>query len=151
MCIGSAIVILLFWATAWWSPWPFLLLNFFSIVMGKNAFIGWGDTIRRWLEPDCDPMFILATIVSIVVLTILFFASIYMLGELADSNGHAIRNVWPHVYFSTVTLTTLGYGNIVPSSTFTEVVAAVQSVIGFMGFAALTGIVVSIAHKKINQ
>lgn len=146
--IGITIIFIFFWATAWWSPWPFIVINVISAFFGKGAFTGWGDTIKRWHQSDCHPKFIALTVFSVLILSIKLFATLYMLGKVADSKGNLISSVWEHVYFSTVTLTTLGYGNIVPASTYTEVVASIQAIIGFSGFAALTGIVVSVAYRR---
>jgi hypothetical protein len=73
-----------------------------------------------------------------------------MFGNVVDGGGNEIQGTWKHFYFSTVTLTTLGYGNIVPNDTIAEVIAAVQSIIGFMGFAVFAGVVASIALKRVE-
>ncbi|MBT3137219.1 potassium channel family protein [Alteromonas sp. ALT199] len=148
LVLGLTIICIFFWATAWWSPWPFIVINIISAFLGKGAFTGWGDTIKRWHQPDCHPKFIALTVFTVLILSIKLFAALYMLGKVADSNGNIISSVWDHVYFSTVTVTTLGYGNIVPANTFTEVVASIQAIIGFSGFAALTGVVVSVAYRR---
>ena len=72
---------------------------------------------------------------------ICLFACLYMLfGSLENSNGEAVTGLWSHFYFSTVTFTTLGYGNIVPSNTVGEVIASIEVIIGFVAFALLIGI-----------
>lgn len=89
----------------------------------------------------------------IVLNNVAVFACIYMLGTVVDGNGNPISGMWQHFYFSAVTLTTLGYGNLTPSGTFSEAIATIEAIIGFMGFAVLAGIVASIILKRaeINE
>ena len=98
--------------------------------------------------------FILKIAVPFIVLNyVALFACIYMLGTVVDGNGNPISGMWQHFYFSAVTLTTLGYGNLTPSGTFSEVAATIEAIIGFMGFAVLAGVVASIILKRaeINE
>ena len=50
------------------------------------------------------------------------------------------------LYFTTISLTTLGYGDIVPTTSFGRLVAAFQSIIGFFLFALLA----SMLFRKIS-
>ncbi len=72
------------------------------------------------------------------------FASIYYsLGP-----GHLVGGDAPHkldrflnaFFFSAHTLTTVGYGNIAPGSISANAVAAIEALIGLLGFALATGI-----------
>lgn len=71
-----------------------------------------------------------------------------LFGELENSNGQVITGLWSHFYFSTVTFTTLGYGNIVPSNTAGEVIAVIEVIIGFAAFALLIGMASALALDK---
>lgn len=73
-----------------------------------------------------------------------------MFGSVIDANNEPINGMWKHFYFSTITLTTLGYGNIVPNDLWAEIVATIQSIIGFMGFAVFAGVIASIAVKRVE-
>lgn len=71
-----------------------------------------------------------------------------LFGSLENSNGKEVGGLWDHFYFSAVTFTTLGYGNIVPSNTVGEVIATIEVIIGFAAFALLIGIASALALDK---
>ncbi|WP_230350656.1 potassium channel family protein [Lelliottia sp. WAP21] len=48
------------------------------------------------------------------------------------SNGHEIRSFIDAFYFTCVTVTTLGYGDITPSMTITKIIVIVESLVGFV-------------------
>ncbi|MDQ6677343.1 MAG: ion channel [Acidobacteriota bacterium] len=80
------------------------------------------------------------------LLTNLIFASIlYSIGvqhlQGADSSTPA-RAFLSAFFFSTHTLTTVGYGNIYPNNIGTNSVAALEALIGLLGFAVATGLLV---------
>ena len=91
------------------------------------------------------------TTITVILNYIAFFACLYMLGSVVDGDGKELNGIWKHFYFSAVTLTTLGYGNITPNDAYTEFVAVLESIVGFMGFAVLAGIVGSIAVNRSKQ
>ncbi len=72
------------------------------------------------------------------------FALLYFLlgpGHIQGDNaptamGHFINDF----FFSSHTLTTVGYGNLAPASVAANVVAAFESLVGLMGFALATGV-----------
>ena len=71
-----------------------------------------------------------------------------LFGTLANSDGECISGLWSHFYFSTVTFTTLGYGNIVPANTYSEVIASIEVIFGFAAFALLIGIASALAIQS---
>jgi inward rectifier potassium channel len=56
-----------------------------------------------------------------------------------SSNDH-LSDFWEAFYFSSQTLTTVGYGKISPEGYLTSFVAAVEALIGLMLFAIMTGL-----------
>jgi len=62
------------------------------------------------------------------------FALIYRLGGI---KGPDAANALDYVYFSTVTFSTLGYGDFQPTSTGIRLVAAVQALIGNLHLALI--------------
>lgn len=74
----------------------------------------------------------------------LVFASIYMLvgvenltGVEANSTLDAFMEAF---FFSSQTITTLGYGRVAPIGTVANIVAASESMLGLLGFALATGL-----------
>jgi Ion channel len=139
-----------YWLSAWYSPWPFLIFNLIGIWFAQGILNPWGTIISQATHPDWDPAILKISLPFIVLNYIAFFACLYMFGTVTENNISPIKGTWKHFYFSAVTLTTLGYGNIVPSDLWSEIVATIQSIIGFMGFAILAGVVASIAIKRVE-
>jgi len=54
--------------------------------------------------------------------------------------GSSIENFFQLFFFSAQTLTTVGYGHIYPNSGLISTVSSIESMLGLMGFALVTGI-----------
>ena len=67
----------------------------------------------------------------------LLFAGVYQFVDL-DLGGRP-DNWMATIYFSFVTLTTLGYGDIVPTSAGARLVALAEVIIGYMMLGGLLG------------
>ncbi len=143
----------LYWATAWWSPWPYIVFTLLGLWFGQGVFRPWATIVSQAMLPNWDSSILKIAIPFIVLNYISVFACLYMFGTVVDDSENPISGTWKHFYFSAVTLTTLGYGNLTPSGTFAEVIATIEAIIGFMGFAVLTGIIASIVIKRaeINE
>lgn len=74
----------------------------------------------------------------------LIFSSLYVLVGIENLEGTMGETPFGHFldafFFSAQTITTLGYGRISPVGTPASVVAAIESLVGLMGFALITGI-----------
>lgn len=78
------------------------------------------------------------------VVNMIFAAVYYLLGpdtlyggfEAHNANGRFLTSL----YFSSHTLTTVGFGNIVPKSDAANLIAAFEAFIGLLGFAIATGL-----------
>lgn len=72
------------------------------------------------------------------------FAILYVLVGVQHLMGiigtTAVEKFWEAFFFSAQTLTTVGYGRISPVGYLTSMIAAIESMIGLMGFAIITGI-----------
>jgi hypothetical protein len=140
----------IYWLTAWWSPWPFIAFNLFGLWFGGGPFKPWGILISQGMkQPNYDLNILKICIPFMAINWTAIFACLYMFGAVLE-NGSSIAGTWKHFYFSVVTLTTLGYGNIVPSGFLSELLVTIESLIGFLGFAILTGIITSITIKRFE-
>jgi len=74
----------------------------------------------------------------------LFFAALYVLIGVDNLTGidtsSQISKMLDAFFFSSQTLTTLGYGRIAPVGTGASIVAAVESMFGVLSFALVTGL-----------
>jgi inward rectifier potassium channel len=90
------------------------------------------------------PRFLAATI-SLYVVTNALFAAVYTaLGDGALSGAEHLDTLHRYgkaFFFSVHTLATIGYGNVYPSSLAADIVVALESLVGLLGFAVVAGIV----------
>jgi len=139
----------LYWLIPWLSPVPFLIFIAIGFWVGEGILKPWITVIKQAMQPNYDSNILKISIPFMAINWIAIFACFYMLGTVKE-NGIPIEGVWKHFYFSAVTLTTLGYGNIVPADTFTEVLVTVQALFGLFGFGILAGVVTAIIIKRVE-
>ncbi len=137
--------------TAYWTPWIFLIWAivvpallfrtspvtpmFHLVTMARNNEISF-------------PSFLL-TILFLMVTHICIFACLYMVfGVVVDTSGTAITGLWSHFYFSAVTYTTLGYGNLTPQGFGAEFIATIEVLMGFALFAFFIGLAATLATRR---
>jgi inward rectifier potassium channel len=91
-----------------------------------------------------SPIFILLVFGFYTTLNLIFATIYFSLGAGSLSGGATVGNPVEQFqqafFFSSQTLTTVGYGHISPSGFVSNVVAAIESFIGIMSFALVTGI-----------
>lgn len=73
------------------------------------------------------------------VVSNLGFACLYLLG------GHSLEGVRPHsfgdvFFFSVQTMATIGYGKMIPTTTYAHILVTVEALFGLMGLAMATGL-----------
>ena len=89
------------------------------------------------------PNFLLLILAGYFIVN-LFFASIYMLVGLEHLTGVEANSMFDAFmeafFFSSQTITTLGYGRVAPIGTLANMVAASESMLGLLGFALATGL-----------
>ena len=83
-------------------------------------------------------------LVAAYLFTNTLFAGIYMLADASTLIGIDDKIIngpfWKCFFFSSQTLTTVGYGHISPNSFLTSSIAAFESMIGLLAFALATGL-----------
>ncbi len=88
-----------------------------------------------WLTSDCGRS--LTRWFIFLFVTTIGFAILYTIVDI-DYGRH--ETWFSSVYFSFVTLTTLGYGDITPSSVTAQIIATTQAVTGYMSLGGLLSI-----------
>jgi len=89
------------------------------------------------------PWFIAALFLGFIVINSLFAAMYFLmpanqLSGIDDSSG--LRRFLSDFFFSSHTLTTVGYGNISPAGLEANTLASLESLLGVLGFAVATGL-----------
>lgn len=102
-----------------------------------------GFDIYHWLITISWTKLIVLILISYVFVNTLFALMYYFIG--ANQFGGIIlttgfENFLQLFFFSAQTLTTVGYGHIYPNSSMVGTLAAIESLIGLMGFALATGV-----------
>lgn len=88
------------------------------------------------------------SLLFIYILVILIFASIYScLGEKGDFITDETLSFFEGIYFSTVTITTLGYGDITPKTEMFMLITAFESFIGIV----IIGVFLNSLWKTYNE
>jgi inward rectifier potassium channel len=89
------------------------------------------------------PSFLALVFAAYLAVNTIFAALYYSLGPGQLQGGdapHKLGRFLNAFFFSAHTLTTVGYGNIAPSAISSNILAAVEALIGLLGFALATGI-----------
>ncbi len=88
-----------------------------------------------WATSDCGRSLFRWT--AWVGVLILIYGSLYMLVDI-DFGKH--ETVFSPMYYSIVTITTLGYGDVVPASLPAQVLAVSEALMGYVGLGGLLSI-----------
>lgn len=70
---------------------------------------------------------------------------------LFDSRGFKINNLVESIYYSFITATSTGYGDIVPMGLFTRLIAVGEVIIGLLMLAVVTSKLVSLKQEKLLE
>ncbi len=97
------------------------------------------------------PQFFGAILVAYTAMNIVFATIYFMLGPNALQGGAVpsgyLERFLTDIFFSSQTLTTVGFGAIAPRSHEANVVAALEALIGLLGFAVATGVLLGRVSK----
>lgn len=111
------------------------LLRVFRIFK-LGSFLSQAHVISNALKASRDK--IIVFLFAILILVCLFGSFMYLIEGGEDS---AFDSIPRSVYWAIVTLTTVGYGDISPQTTFGQFVASVIMILGYAVIAVPTGIV----------
>lgn len=93
----------------------------------------------------------------VVVVFALWFNACYLEGTKENPNSYFRTgdienpNLWDFIYFSFVTITTLGYGDISPLHTFPQALVIVETMMGLGLVVGYLGIIVHVGGQKAQQ
>ncbi len=97
----------------------------------------------------------LATLLGAFMVVNLLFAGVYFLIGVEHLSGAETQTPWDSFmgayFFSSQTLTTVGYGHISPKGILTSTVASIEALIGLLGFAIATGLLYTRFSKPHAQ
>ncbi len=87
--------------------------------------------------------FFLLTFTGYIIANILFAVVYYFIGDnnlQSTTDSSFSKTFFDGLFFSVQTLTTVGYGGIVPRGIITNTVAGIEAMTGLLGFAVTTGL-----------
>ena len=102
-----------------------------------------GERIERWFERRVDqrglrPRYAAALVVFVWLIAIVTFG---ILERIVDP--HSFKSIWLALWWSIQTVTTVGYGDIVPQATAGKVMGAILMVGGLSFLSILTATITS--------
>ena len=92
---------------------------------------------------------IIVFLLSVMLLVIILGTLMYIIESSASTNG--FENIPDSIYWAIITLTTVGYGNIVPMTIFGKIVASFIMILGYGIIAVPTGIVTAEFSRKRKE
>lgn len=137
--------------TAAYSPWIFLVWTIVvpTLLFRSTPVSALSSIITMIRDRKTSISIYIITVFFMMIHYICIFSCMYMaVGSVADCKGNEIVGIWEHFYFSVVTFTTLGYGNMVPANTAAEVIASFEALVGFALFAFLIGVASAVALDR---
>ena len=114
----------------------------FNVKRRGQSFWAWFNAYNRLITMAWRK-FLLLVVVIYFLLNLVFAALYYLIGVehlvgINMTNMHS--KFWDAFFFSAQSLTTVGYGRIAPVGYLTSWVAAIESLLGLMMFALITGL-----------
>jgi voltage-gated potassium channel Kch len=151
---GTRIALLGIWATAIWAAFSLLTVLHDGVdgALGVVVFAGILGALSVWCtlhalfrQPDADLDGLFGAVFG-YFLVALVFSQIYVGLEMLAPGSFVLPDDGEArdalLYFSLVTLTTLGYGDIVPVSPVARLAAGVEAAVGTLYIAILIGRIV---------
>ncbi|MFT4565474.1 MAG: voltage-gated potassium channel [Saprospiraceae bacterium] len=121
------------------------LLRVFRIFK-MASFLSQGDIIIKSLKSSLAKI---AVFLYFVILMVCIFGAIMYLVE--GGTNPSFDSIPRSIYWSIVTLTTVGYGDIVPTTVFGQFLSSILMIVGYAVIAVPTGIVSSELIKGSNN
>lgn len=84
--------------------------------------------------------FSLTVVAAYIIINALFATIYWLIGLEGIAASHKSVNWWDAFFFSSHTLTTLGYGHISPDSFWINIVATIEALVGFLSLSVATSL-----------
>jgi inward rectifier potassium channel len=113
----------------------------FNVKRKGGSFWGYLNIFHRLITTSWQK-FLLLVFCTFLVINFMFAGLYWLIGtsHLIGLSNVSMDDFWGAFFFSAQTLTTVGYGHIAPSGLLTSAVAALESLLGLLGFALATGL-----------
>ena len=123
------------------------VLIFFAIWIYKNVFTEFIQFYINIFKLFEDLLKKLALTITFYISILFIFAGIYQMIDLYEPNSFKGMqdNFFDYIYFSTVTITTLGYGEITPHTELAKFFVMLESLLGIFLLSILIGLTISIS------
>ncbi len=119
------------------------LMNSDGSFTAEREAVNYWDNAYHYLVTITWPRFFLLALAFFVLMNLLFATLYFLMGVEHFSGitpGSPLHNFFQAFFFSSQTLTTVGYGHISPSGMATSVVASFESFLGLLTFALISGL-----------
>jgi hypothetical protein len=137
-----------------WYAFKRLPEGFLSMVKG---FFGSKQELKKYSFLRSLSSFFVGYVAVVLIFSLWFYAcyleGIYFTEVKSNSPFFIVDNInypqwWDFIYYSFVTITTLGYGDITPLKVFPQILVTFESTIGVMLPAIFIGIILYVAGKE---
>ena len=105
------------------------------------------DDLARAIKSERNSF--IASLYIIFIVTILSSALMYY--AEGDAQPEKLASIPHAIYWSLITLTTVGYGDISPVTTFGKIISSVTALLGVATVAMFTGIIASAFSKQVER
>jgi hypothetical protein len=144
--------------------WGVSQINSISLIVISNMIAAYGFVVINRLpvsetvSDNAVVLFYFVCVFGTTIAVVLLFAKIYYMAGmtceavtncgLIDSNGNVtVKNFWDALYFSIVTWTTLGYGDIIPSRMMRPFVEG-EVIDGWISMTVAISVLINIFRTK---
>ncbi len=119
------------------------------MILAFSVFIGIMKTLMMYVLNPFDYVFFQFT--NFIVVVLLFSCQFYLLYlvDIGNYSGHISElNLVDFIYYSTVTISTLGYGDIVPISRLTKMVVTAELFFGMWFLITVIPVAISLQAER---